>query len=132
VLKNLTVFKHVQDDVPDVPGDQVELERLLTNLVHNAIRYTPPGGSVTLKTFALKSQVVVEIADTGIGISKDDLPHIFEHFFRADTARSMEKAGTGLGLAIAKRIVEVHDGTLEVESTLGEGTTFRLALPVFE
>jgi two-component system phosphate regulon sensor histidine kinase PhoR len=131
-LKNLTVLKLMQDNVPDVPGDQVELERLLINLVHNAIRYTPPGGSITLKTFALTSHVVVEIADTGIGISQDDLPHIFEHFFRADTARSMEKAGTGLGLAIAKRIVEVHEGTIEVESTPGQGTTFRVSLPVFQ
>ena len=115
--------------IPNVLGDEDELYRALGNLVENAVNYTLSEGSVTVQSFTRDSLVVTEISDTGIGISGQELPHIFERFFRAEEARHVVSNGTGLGLAIVKRIVDIHNGTIEVESTPGVGTTFRVCLP---
>ncbi len=117
------------DDTPSTLADRAELKRALANLVENAVRYTPVGGRVSLRAFRSGNFVVAEVSDTGIGISPADLPHIFDRFYRADSARVMEKGGTGLGLSIARKIAEAHGGRIEVESALGKGSTFRLYLP---
>ena len=130
--KGLSIEKNLQPDLPNILGEEIEVVRMLNNLVHNAIRYTREHGVITLRSYTNSDKVVMEISDTGIGISESDLPRIFEHFFRVDTARSMDQSGTGLGLSIAKRIVEIHNGTIEVESAVEQGTTFRVSFPVFQ
>ncbi len=113
-----------------VRADQVELDRALDKLIVNAISYTPAGGTITLSTHKEQDSAVIEICDTGIGIAQDDLPNIFQRFFRADGARSMDTGGTGLGLPIARKIVEAHGGRIEVESKSDVGSTFRVLLPL--
>jgi two-component system phosphate regulon sensor histidine kinase PhoR len=113
-----------------VCGAAYELRQALRNLVDNALLYTPGEGSVVIRTFQAGDHVAVEVRDTGIGISADDLPRIFDRFYRTDTARSSETGGIGLGLSIARKIVELHQGRLEVESELGKGSVFRVYLPV--
>jgi PAS domain S-box-containing protein len=132
--KNLTIEKSLQPGLPSILGEEVELLRLLSNLLHNAIRYTPEHGTITLKTYTDTDtdKVVLEVSDTGIGIGESDLSRIFEHFFRVDSARSMDQSGTGLGLSIAKRIVEIHNGTIEVDSIVGQGTTFQVSFPIYQ
>ncbi len=112
-----------------IMADVSELERAFSNLIGNAIKYTPEEGCVSLNINKQEKDVVIEIKDTGIGIAEDDLPHIFERFYRAKNAVNFEK-GTGLGLAIVKRIIELHDGTIEVISIHGQGTTFTVRLPI--
>lgn len=105
------------------------LSRAIGNLLTNARNYTEPGGQITVRTRYTGDQISLEVSDTGIGISSADLPHIFERFYRADQARSANAGGTGLGLAIAEKIVQMHGGTIEVESLLGQGSTFRVRFP---
>ncbi len=113
-----------------VAADIGLVERALSNLIDNAIHYTPGGGQVRVRLDNREQEVCVEVEDTGPGIPEDDLPHIFERFYRVDKSRDRDKGGAGLGLAIAKTILELHDRPLQVESTVGEGTTFRFCLPV--
>jgi len=119
-------------DLPErharVEADIGLVERALSNLIDNAIQYTPQGGRVYVRVENEEGRVRVEVTDTGPGIPEDELPHIFERFYRVDKSRDRDKGGAGLGLAIAKTILELHDRTLEVESTVGEGTTFRFYL----
>lgn len=113
-----------------VHGDADQLKQVLVALVDNALKYTPYEGSVTLSLSADENCAFVIISDTGIGILPEDLPHIFERFYRADRARSRERGGSGLGLTIVQSIVHEHQGSIEVESTPGRGSTFTLKLPV--
>lgn len=110
-------------------GFEEGLERVFMNLISNAIKYTPPGGSVRVKAWSEDNQIKVEVSDTGIGIPEEALPRIFEEFYRAKNAKAVEMEGTGLGLAIAKDVVEQHGGHISVESVLGEGSTFCVTLP---
>lgn len=112
--------------------DEDRMEQVLTNLIDNALRHTPEGESVTVKLAQTNQRVIIKVADTGYGIPKEDLPYVFERFYKADKARTRGKSGTGLGLAIAKNIVERHDGELSVESEVGVGTTFIIQLPLNE
>ncbi len=112
-----------------VEGDAHALERLNLILIDNAVKYTPPGGQVSASFGESDGFAVIEIRDSGIGIAEDDLPHIFERFYRADKARSRDLGGAGLGLAIGQWIAEAHGGAIEVESTPGEGSLFRVRLP---
>jgi signal transduction histidine kinase len=105
------------------------VERALSNLIDNAIHYTPDGGTVRVRLENEAREVSVEVSDTGPGIPDDELPHIFERFYRVDKSRDRDKGGAGLGLAIAQTILKLHDRSLEVESTVGAGTTFRFRLP---
>ena len=121
----------------DVPGalstvaaTREDMEHLLSNLMNNAIKYTPPGGKVTVTLREDGRRLVGAVADTGIGISKEDLPRIFDEFYRAEIARDLDSTGTGLGLAIARRVVELYGGQLTVESELGKGSVFAFVLPV--
>lgn len=102
----------------------------MTNLVENALHYTPAQGTVTVRTFSNADSVVIEVRDTGIGIDETDLKHVFEHFYRADKARATDTGGTGLGLAIVKKIIDIHNGRIEIESKMGEGSVFRVRLPL--
>lgn len=113
-----------------VRGDRPRLRQLFFNILNNAIRYTPGGGTITVSLRKEKTMAVVCISDTGIGIPPEDIPHIFERFYRVDKARSRAEGGSGLGLAISLYIAEVHGGKIEVESKLGLGSTFALSLPV--
>jgi two-component system phosphate regulon sensor histidine kinase PhoR len=124
------VFRNeVQPDV-DIYADPRRVEQILTNLVSNAIKFNRPFGTITV-SYELKSgHHEIRVADTGEGIAEQHLPRIFERFYRADNARSRELGGTGLGLAIVKHLSRLHGGEVRVMSTLGEGTTFIIELPV--
>lgn len=111
-------------------GDTDRLKQLFLNLVTNAIKYTPENGLVTISLVKQEGKARVSVSDTGIGIPADDLEFIFDRFYRVDKARSRAAGGTGLGLSIAKWIAEVHHGTIEVQSTLGAGSTFTVTLPL--
>lgn len=112
-------------------GDEDRLRQIFVNLLSNAISYTPEGGKIFVNISVTEQETVrVTIADTGIGIPEKDLPRIFERFYRVDKARSRGSGGTGLGLSIVKHLVELHKGTITVQSTVGKGTTFILELPL--
>jgi signal transduction histidine kinase len=117
---------------PDLPWVQAapdQLSRVVTNLVANAINYTQ-AGEVRVSTYRKEGRVCLDVRDTGIGIGPKDMPHLFERFYRGRQSSPLDIPGTGLGLAIVKEIVELHGGSVEVESRLGEGSTFRVWLPV--
>jgi len=112
-------------------GDEDRLRQIFVNLLSNAISYTPEGGEIFVSISVTEQEMVrITIADTGIGIPEKDLPRIFERFYRVDKARSRGSGGTGLGLSIVKHLVELHKGTITVQSTVGKGTTFILELPL--
>jgi two-component system phosphate regulon sensor histidine kinase PhoR len=117
------------DDAAHVHGNRDHLERLLTNLLDNAVKYTPAGGRVEVEARREGDVVCLSVHDTGRGIPSDDLPRIFDRFYRADRARSRQEGGTGLGLAIVRAIVQAHGGRIDAESTVGIGTTIRVSLP---
>jgi heavy metal sensor kinase len=112
-----------------INGDSSLLNHVFTNLITNAIQYTPSGGKVTFALHQQASQAILTITDTGIGIPEQALPNIFDRFYRVEQSRSHETGGSGLGLAIAQHIVDAHGGTIEVKSTIGKGTTFQVVLP---
>jgi PAS domain S-box-containing protein len=116
-------------ELPEVGGDRARLAQVLDNFLSNAIKFTPGGGSVTITTLAHPGEVVIAVADTGIGIPESEVPHLFQRFFRTERATADAIPGTGLGLAIAKAIVTGHGGRLRVASAEGAGTTFRIILP---
>ena len=118
------------ENAPIVSGDAAALEQVAFNLLDNALSYTPRGGQVALKLREKEAgAAILEVSDSGIGIPADDLPRVFERFYRVDKARSRSEGGTGLGLAIVKHIVENHGGHVEVDSEENKGTTFRVELP---
>lgn len=127
--KQLILRFNAGSDLPRILLDGSEFKRMLTHLLRNAITYTPEQGLIELTTRADRAHVILEICDTGIGIGALDLPHIFERFYRADRARSTETGGNGLGLSIAKRIIEAHGGSIEVESEVEKGSVFRVLMP---
>ena len=116
--------------MPEMMGDRERLEQVVVNIISNAIKYTPSGGHIDmLASRRDERHVMLRIQDDGIGIPENDVPRLFERFYRVDKARSREKGGTGLGLAIAKEMVEAHHGTIHLESTLDVGTTVTIVLP---
>lgn len=127
--KRQRLFTEKADPDVSVLGNLNRLGEALTNVVTNALTYTPEGGYITLRIIQTAARVGIEVQDTGIGISPLDLPRIFDHFYRADKARSADTGGVGLGLTIAKRILERHGGTITVASEVGQGSTFQLWLP---
>jgi two-component system phosphate regulon sensor histidine kinase PhoR len=119
----------VPADLPPVLADPARVQQVIMNLVHNAVKFTPPGGSIRVTADRWNGQVAVRVIDTGVGIDAEDLPRIFERFYKAD--RSRASTGTGLGLAIAKHLVLAHGGRIWAESHgLGQGSTFTFTLPV--
>jgi len=120
-------------DLPDsapVAGVPADLEAVVKNLITNAVKYNRDGGSVDVTLRTQDAARVLRVADTGIGMRRQDLPRVFERFYRVDTARSRETGGTGLGLSIVRHAVERHGGNVQVESSLGEGSTFTVTLPI--
>jgi PAS domain S-box-containing protein len=127
--KDIRIDFHAQPKLPIMMGDEVALGRVLGNLLSNAINYTPPGGHISLQTRIQAGGVELEVRDDGIGIAEDDMPHIFERFYRADKARNTDLGGTGLGLAIVKKIVELHEGRIQVQSQVNHGASFCIWFP---
>ncbi|GAB3271697.1 sensor histidine kinase [Kineosporia babensis] len=113
-----------------ITADPVRLRQLIGNLVSNAIRYTPRGGVVKVTTTSIGNWLELKVEDTGTGIAEDDLPKVFDRFWRADESRTRASGGSGLGLSIARQIADLHGGTITVESRLGHGTTFTVRLPL--
>ncbi len=128
--KNITMTVQAEPVLPRIMGSGEHLERLVGNLISNAIRYTPSGGSVNVKLGASDGDLVLTVADSGIGIPETELPRVFDEFFRASNARKATDSGTGLGLPIARYIAEKHDGSMTANSVEGEGTIFTVRIPV--
>jgi len=128
--KQLKVVVDLSPDARTIRADETRLQEVLYNLLDNAVKYSHEHGEVRLRAAQQGLEMVLSVADNGMGITKDDLPRIFERFYRADKARSRELGGTGLGLAIVKHIAQLHGGRVEAESELGHGTTIRVVLPV--
>jgi two-component system phosphate regulon sensor histidine kinase PhoR len=126
--QQVTMTADLAPDLPIIKADQDRIRQTLTNLVHNAVKFNHPGGTVTVSTRADTDSVIVSVSDTGIGISRDDLPHVFERFYKADKARPA--GGSGLGLAIAKHVVQAHGGGIWAESDEGKGSKFSFSLPI--
>ena len=116
--------------LPEIRGDRLRIEQVLTNMVSNAIKYTPDGGRISMTAGVKDDMVWCTVRDNGVGIPEEDVKHIFERFYRVDKARSRESGGTGLGLSIAYEIVDRHDGQLDVKSRKGRGTAITLNLPI--
>jgi len=131
--KDLRLEARFPPEVPPANGDRNQIVQVLSNLIANAISYTPPGGEIAIRLGTAEAEgcpyVTISVADSGIGIPPDELPHIFDRFFRGEQTRVLATPGTGLGLAIVKEIVELHQGRIEVESKVGQGSTFTVWLP---
>ena len=119
-----------EEPLPPIQGDAGGLERLLLNLLDNAIKYNRPDGKITVRVGRCGGDAVLEVIDSGIGIPPESIPRIFERFYRVDKGRAREEGGTGLGLAIVKHIAQAHGGQVDVESRIGRGSTFRVRLPL--
>ena len=131
--KQIQIESHIEGDLPRVPLDAPRMQRVLYNLIQNAIRHTPTDGTITLTLRGNPGGVELTVADTGEGIPGADLPHIFDRFYRGEPARTRDSSsaapGAGLGLAIAKGIVEAHGGSISASSTPGTGAVFKVVLP---
>ena len=130
-IKQLNLMVDLPPDLPTIHADRARLREALYNLLDNAMKYSREDGEIRLKACRRDGEMELSVNDNGIGIAKEDLPRIFERFYRADKARSPDKVrGTGLGLAIVKHIAQLHGGRVEAESELGKGTTIRVLLPM--
>lgn len=126
--KQIDILRQSDHSLPLVPAEEDQIVQVLTNLLHNAIKFTPAGGKIIVSTESDGESVIVSVEDTGAGIPAEDLPHVFARFYKADKARSSE--GSGLGLAIAKHIIQAHGGEIWAGSEEGRGSTFSFRLPV--
>ena len=124
--RGVKLLSLIPDDLPYLMADPGKLDQILTNLVENALKFTPEGGDISLSASASQTGVRIEVADTGVGIPREHLPHIFERFYKVD--RSRRDVGTGLGLAITRRLAQAHGGDITVRSAEGEGSAFTLTL----
>ncbi len=126
--QQVTIATDLATNLPLVRADKDRIRQTIINLVHNAIKFNHPGGRVAVSARADDESVTVSVSDTGIGISREDLPHVFERFYKADKARS--RGGSGLGLAIAKHTIQAHGGNIWAQSEEGKGSTFSFSLPL--
>jgi len=127
--EGITLTLDIDGDIPPLNVDVNYIDQVISNLIDNAIKYTPSGGKVEVKVEDTEKAVKVSVKDTGIGIAKEDLPRIFERFYRGEKSRNLSLGGIGLGLSIVKHIVEAHGGKVGVESEIGKGSTFYFTLP---
>lgn len=127
--KSIAVTSNVDSSVGQIVGNEFSINEMVTNLLFNAVKYTPENKSVHLEAKSHDDSVQIEFSDTGIGIPANELENVFEEFFRASNAKKREKDGTGLGLSIVKQIIERHGGEISVQSQEGQGTTFTVILP---
>lgn len=125
----IQLYTEIENGITSISFDPDRIEQVLTNLIDNAIRHTPKGGSVKLSVTSEDNGIMIRVRDSGSGIPEEDLPFVFERFYKADKARTRGRAGTGLGLAIAKNIIDAHHGHISVQSKLGQGTTFSFLVP---
>jgi signal transduction histidine kinase len=128
--RDIDVAVDVAADVGTVQGDDGQLDRVLINLISNAVKFTPDGGRVTVTAFGEGAEVVIKVTDTGMGIPVADQPRIFERFFRSSATQHLAVPGTGLGLAITKAIIDEHRGRISIASDVGKGTEVTVVLPV--
>jgi two-component system phosphate regulon sensor histidine kinase PhoR len=129
--KQINLVFDVPAGTPPIRGDVTHLQHVLRNLVHNAVKFTPRGGTITISAAAVNGEVELRCSDTGVGIRSDDLARIFERFWKADSSRRRDGEGSGLGLAIVRHVVAAHNGAIRAESEVGRGTTFVVALPAW-
>jgi signal transduction histidine kinase len=127
--KDIEIISSVKESLPPVNGDEGTLVETVINILGNAIKYSRTGGKIKIQVLESENNIEISVADTGIGIAKEDLPFIFNDFYTGKDGQKIEKS-TGLGLAIARRIIEAHNGTISAESELGKGTTFTIRLPI--
>ncbi|MGQ9490098.1 MAG: sensor histidine kinase [Anaerolineae bacterium] len=128
--KGLTLEVALPDNLPLVDVDRERIGQVLRNLLTNALAYTPAGGQIVVTAEARRTEVLVAVQDTGTGIPAEHLPYVFDRFYRADRARARQTGGAGLGLAIVKQLIQAHGGTVAVQSTPGQGSTFTFTLPI--
>jgi len=128
--KGVTFKQEIAAGLPAITLDEKRIGQVISNLLANAIRYTPANGTVTVGAKMSNGEIVMWVSDTGEGIPQEDLPYIFDRFYRVDKSRSRATGGTGLGLAIAKRFVEAHGGHIRAESESGRGTVIIVTLPL--
>ena len=128
--KSIHLVANTKEPLPAIRANGDRITQLLLILLDNAIKYTPSGGTVTLTTFTDGDAVAVEVADTGTGIPSEDLPYIWERFYKVDKSHCRDDSGTGLGLAIAKQIIELHQATVSITSQVGQGTAIALRFPL--
>jgi len=139
ILENVDLFKsqtekhifkvNLAPDLSKIEADKDKIDRVMENLLSNAIKFSPEGGKITVSVEEARGELKISVADTGMGIAKKDLPHVFEKFYRTDAASSQAIGGVGLGLSITKHIIESHGGKIWVESETGKGSTFSFTLP---
>jgi two-component system, OmpR family, phosphate regulon sensor histidine kinase PhoR len=131
--KKLKLLKEIRQDLPPIRADRDRLIQILLNILDNAVKFTPEGGTITVTASPdAEEDLIVRIADTGVGIPKGEIPRLGERFYRADKTRSRELGGTGLGLSIVKHLMKVHQGRMTIESSLGRGTTVSLHFPIYQ
>ena len=128
---DITIDLQLEGDCPILILED-DLYQIAFNLVENGIKYNTPGGKLTIRLLRDEENAILQVSDTGVGIPEDAISHVFERFYRVDKARSRKSGGSGLGLAIVRNMVERNEGTIHVESTLGEGTTFTVTFPAFD
>ena len=131
-FKKQNISLHVEDTIPSIVGDKDRIEQVIINIISNSIEYTPEKGKIGVKLAKDGEYISIKVIDNGIGIPKEDAIRLFERFYRVDKARSRMLGGTGLGLSIAKQIVEAHKGSINLESSYGEGTEVTIKLPLFQ
>lgn len=129
LLKNINLIDEIEDNLPNVYGNYNYFKQMIMNLVDNGIKYTQNGGEVRILAYAEKENIIIKVKDNGMGIDKEHYSRLFERFYRVDKARSRQVGGTGLGLAIVKHIVLLFNGSISVESEIGKGSTFTIAIP---
>jgi signal transduction histidine kinase len=128
--KSLRLECHMDPAAAMVSGNEISFKEAIVNLLLNAIKYTPAGGAISVTAQVQAGSILIQIADTGIGVPPDEQARVFEEFYRASNARQVEPDGDGLGLSLVKRVIELHHGTIGFSSQLGSGTTFRIVLPL--
>jgi len=127
--KNISIVKALPDIFPSMMADKELLKVALNNILGNAVKYTPEGGTITFGISEQDNMVVFDITDTGYGIDEEDVPHVFEKFYRSDDSQITTQSGSGLGLATAYEIAQLHDGVATVSSELGKGSQFTIRIP---
>lgn len=131
IRKDIAIKHKLNPSLPQVSGNEGTLVEAITNILNNAVKYTRVGGKIEISTIKSNGSISINITDNGVGIDEEDIPHIFNDFY-SGKARPEGERSSGVGLAITKRIIEAHDGTISVESTLGEGSAFSIQLPALE